>query len=336
MVLIVLALLPLQGFEERKLATLGERAELIQAVTTPDGRTVAFTEEVDGECKVRRGAWTSKAFATVFGLRISDDGRQVFYVARDGEGRQSLYRNDEVLLEMKDGWRPVGFDPLVSSDGRVVIMAVEKSEKGEGAIAVNGRIEKTYPGMVVFPSMSRDGKVICFAWKRKDDKWHLVLDGKVGPECDMFTPPAVSAAGKTVAYALQNGEKWTLTIGDSTSTVEGGPHRIFLSPDGKSHGFVMEDKSLPSSEPRRFSVQVGETKGAERFTIIVPPIFSPDQKHWACKALRSQKGWIVTDQGVIESAFETGEPVFSSDGRSIGYWTLVGRDLVWKVLLVAK
>jgi hypothetical protein len=120
-------------------------------------------------------------------------------------------------------------------------------------------------------SGSRDGKVICFAWKRKDDKWHRVLNGKVAPPGDQITPPAVSEDGKTIAYAIQDGTRWTLTVGGSTSPIETGPHRIFLSSDGRSHGFIMEDRSLPPSEPRRFTVRVGETQGTERFTIIVTP-----------------------------------------------------------------
>lgn len=333
MLMPILALLALQGFEDRKRATLSDRADLVQAAATPDGKVIAFTEDVGGERRVRKGDWRSKPFEVVWGLQVSKDGQQVVYVG--GEfGAGCLYRNDELLLEPKDGWKCNAiFSTLMSADGRVVAVVVENERKGEAALAVNGKIEKTYPGMVAFPSMSRDGKVICFAWKRKDDKWHLVLDGKVGPECDMFTPPAVSADGKTIAYALQMGDKTTLTIGSSTFPGERGIHRIFLSPDGKAHGFVMEDNS---TEARRFSVRVGERRGAERYSLIYPPVFSPDQKHWATLAVRANKMWILIDQRAIETTDYAGAPVFSADGRSVCHWALVGRDLVWRTIPIAE
>jgi hypothetical protein len=78
---LVLALLAVQGFEERTLATLGDGAELIHAVTPPDGKTIAFIEEVAGRRAVRKGAWRSKSFEVVFGLNITDDGQQVVCIA---------------------------------------------------------------------------------------------------------------------------------------------------------------------------------------------------------------------------------------------------------------
>ncbi len=334
MILLALALLPGQSTDDRKLATLSDKADLVQAATTPDGRFIAFTEDVRGQRRVRKGEWRSKPFEVVWGLRISDDGQQVIYVGGEAFGAGRLYRNDDLLLEPKDGWKCNAlFESLMSADGRVVAVVVENEQKGEAALAVNGKIEKTYPGMVAFPSMSRDGKVICFAWKRKDDKWHLVLDGKVGPECDMFTPPAVSEDGKTIAYALQIGEKTPLTIGGSTIPGERGMHRIFLSPDGKSHGFIMADDTR---EARRFSVRFGESQGTERYAIIHPPVFSPDQKHWASLAVRANKMWILVDQRAIETTDYSGSPVFSADGRSVSHWALVGRDLVWRTIPIAE
>lgn len=122
-----------------------------------------------------------------------------------------------------------------------------------------------------------------------------------------------------------------LTIGASTFPGERGIHRIFLSPDGKAHGFILEDDS---SEARRFSVRVGGSRGTERYALIYPPVFSLDQKHWATLAVRANKMWILIDQRAIETADEAGSPVFSADGRSVCHWALVGRDLVWRTMAI--
>lgn len=333
---VLLVLFSLQGFEERTLATLDEGTEIVQAVPAPDARAVAYSFRDGPHIRVALGGWRSKGYRRVFGLALSGDGKQAVYVAVDADENYFVCRNDSVLLELKGGWNHIGFPPLVSADGSTVVLAVANRGSGEGALAVNEALGKAYRGLVLFPAMSRDGRVKAFVWKREDERWHVVVDGKVEPACDYFTPPAVSEDGSRVAYAVQRDKQWTLHVGGTQSAVKAGYHRIFVSPTGKAHGFVMEDPDLPESEPKRFFVRMGERVSPERFSLIWPPVFSPDLRTWAYRAVRSQKEYVVVGERPYETPGIEGAPSFSPDGKRVGYCAVVGRSLVWKVIDIPR
>jgi hypothetical protein len=224
--------------------------------------------------------------------------------------------------DLAPGW-PLAF----SADGSIVAFSLNSSKGDGGRIVVNGAEGPKFD-FVGHPSLSRDGRVIAYS-ARKNDSWFVRIGEREGPVYDVVTDPVVSGDGSVVAYAAEDKNGRFLHVGDKRTPLQKLPVRIFMSSDGKRVGWVVFE-SLEAGGSKMRVVAFGET--GPPFGIVGTPVFSPTEDIVAYAADDANKRYVIIGAKKIETPDRIGDPVFSSDGRKVGYGARIGRELWWKVL----
>jgi hypothetical protein len=100
------------------------------------------------------------------------------------------------------------------------------------------------------------------------------------------------------------------------------PRSVFLARDGSAWGYVT-----------RTAVVTAQGKSAT-FDDIRAPEFSPDLRRVSFAGRQKESWYIVVDNRKIEAPGLVGNPMWSTDGRTVGYGVLLGRALWWKVITI--
>ncbi|HKS17426.1 MAG TPA: hypothetical protein VJU16_08950 [Planctomycetota bacterium] len=312
-------------FQEQLLATIPDDAELLTLAFTPDGREVAYIARFGDVYRAIRGTRKSPPFDGICCISISDDGKRAAFLA-NRQGAQVVVLDDSELKtygrESSPGW-PIAF----SGNGTVMAYPLFRAKDHQGSIVVNG-VEGPVFENVGWPALSRDGRVVAYRACRNDD-WFIRIGDREEPSYDSITDPVVSDDGSTVAYAAENYGKWTLHQGSRTSTLLGMPHKIFISPDGRHVGWI-DLASLPEGGSKMRVIVDG--KPGEAFGIVGKPSFSPTESLAVYGAEEADRIFVVIGTRKFETPDRVGDPVFSPDGRKVGYGARIGRELWWKVI----
>lgn len=242
--------------------------------------------------------------------------------------------DDEDLGRARPG--RAGVWPItVSGDGQRVAWRFSNGESNPAArkdwVIVDGR---EHPPVEIAgrPWMSRDGNVVAWWFIRGDASFIRIGDREEGP-FDGITEPAVSPDGSTVAYAGKRDNSWFLKVNDKVTPLPGKPHLVFLSPNGREVGWV-EMQLLPGGASKMRVVAFGKT--GELFGLIGTPVFSPTEPLVAYGAEEDRQRYVIIGDRKFATPDRIADPVFSLDGRRVGYGALIGQDLWWKVLEVAS
>ena len=258
-------------------------------------------------------------------MSLSEDGKRVAFLVAE-ESKNFIVRDGEVVAESNVAEFDVNWPLAMSADGSV--LAWSGNSKRHGEVAVNGVVRRNFRE-VRHVQVSRNGKTVAFAARRKDDAWFIVINGKEGPECDEIGMPiAISADGTTIGYYGADDRGGFLQIGDKPLPIPPGYLRLHLSPEGSP---IFEKRDAPGSGRRFF-----EWKGMRgpSFSEIEPPSFAPDGKSITYGATNGETGFVVVGGRTVETPGRIGSPVFSPDGSAVGYGALVGREIWWKVIAV--
>ena len=246
-----------------------------------------------------------------------EDGRELVFL--DGS------RFDAYGPDWKVGW------PLVFSEsGGVVACRLTSLSSSRECIGVDGRRGEEFD-RVGPPVLSRDGKRAAYRAQEGVVSF-AVVDGRRGPEFRYMTDPAISADGRTVAYGAKDGG-WRLFIGGFQIGIPHQPSGLFR-PDG---GWLMGYWHLesPGNGASRVRVVVRGQPG-EAFSMVGIPAVSPDQERVTYAADDGPRQFIVIDDRKVEVTGRESDPVFSPDGRKVGYGARIGREIWWKVLGVGS
>lgn len=343
---------------EVRLSEAGRPAEIR---FSPDSKRVAYVASRDNRCFVVVGDVEGKPyeFIKVGGIIFSDDSKRVAYVAR----------RDGKEIVVVDGVEGKPFDyisdlsSLFSGDGKTVsyIGVRRQGPNQRNALVVNGAevmeeeyINSSYP--------KEPGNPPAYVIKR-GEKWHVVLNGKLGPPYDQIGNNIIFSRDKKhmlyrasrgrydfivmdgvegkergsitensyafgpdgkPAYVLLDGRGRWVVIGD----IENGPYdyvlgEIKFSEDGKRNAFVAE------RDRQRFVVIDG-AEGPKVDDITLDIRFSADGRRYSYAGKRGSKQYAVID-GVAAAYDEISNLLFSPDGKRSS--VCVRRGETWLTLV---
>jgi hypothetical protein len=254
-------------------------------------------------------------------VNVSDDGERVAFLARNN----ALYRDGKLYREY--GSRQVSFPVTMSSDGAVLAWKLSAEKDSGFSIVVNG-VEGPVYANTGLPVLSADGSVVAYRATGPDASWFVIVNGRrVGGSFELVTDPAISREGRVIAYAAE-ADKNLLFVGEKTIELSKHPSAVFLSPDGKSWGYVTRSAMVTQS------IVVTERGSSEPFDEIRGPEFSPDGRIVAFGGRQGNNWFIVVGERMVPAPGLVGDPMWSADGKTLGYGALLGRELWWKVIPV--
>lgn len=206
-----------------------------------------------------------------------------------------------------------------SADGSTLAYSLGDDGLNRIAVMVN-EVPGPFFKQVGTPMLSADGSTVAYRATEDGDSWFIVKNGKrASPVSDSLTDPALSRDGSVLAFAAEN-EKSFIFVGHQRIEIPRMPRSVFLSHDGGSWGYVTRDAVVT---PHGTS---------ETFDEIRRPEFSPDGRHVLFGGRKGEQWFVVAAGRKFESPGLVGEPIWSADGRQIGYGALLGREVWWKII----
>jgi hypothetical protein len=238
-----------------------------------------------------------------------------------------MFLQDELYAPAGPDWL-INWPPVWSADASTIACRLTFRAGGKDCIALNGKRGEEFE-RVGAPVLSRDGRRV--AYRALDGgKSLLVVGSERGPGVEFMSDPALSADGRVTAVAVRRDGQWRIRTDGREIPLEGQPTALFLSPDGRSVGWIESSGSNGDSKVR----VVVEGKPGEPFTMIGRPLLGPDGRQVTYAADIGDKQYVVIGDEKIEVSGRLGDPVFSPDGTKVGYGAMIGRELWWKVLEV--
>ncbi len=242
------------------------------------------------------------------------------------EGRQVILLDGVEFAPCGPDWT-VSWPLCFSEAGGVVACRLTSRTSGRGCIAVDGRRGEEFD-QVGPPVLSRDGRRVAYR-AHQGDRCFVVVDGERGPDFELMSDPAMSADGKVVAYGARRAGRWELVAGPTRTPIEHQPHFVFVSPQGQSVGYwYFESQGGGASRVR----VVVDGKPCEPFDLVGCPVFHPGGGVVAYAADDGGRQYVVVGDRKVEVIGRESDPVFSRDGRKVGYGARIGREIWWKVL----
>ncbi|MDY6831238.1 MAG: WD40 repeat domain-containing protein [Thermodesulfobacteriota bacterium] len=193
-------------------------------------------------------------------------------------------------------------------------------------------VKKVYEYMVpqiTPPVFSPDASRLAFTMI-EEFRYRICVEDQKGPLFDRVGEPVFSpdsrhyayigvVSGKTNQYAF-------IYDGNPIATYEGIVPPVVFSPDARRTAFRIAD------EKGMGSVVVDGQK-AEWYDDISTPVFSPDSKHVAYKALKSKKVFMVVDKKEHGPFDDTTPPFFSPDSNCMAY---LAREAPYSCFLIVN
>ena len=267
---------------------------------------------------------------------FSHDGKQLAYVA------STLYKPGEpqkefiVVGDRKGEEYTQVQRPVFSPDGKSVAYAAtnlwgDLADIGKWFVMVDGIKRKGRYSTISNVTFSPDGKQVAYVARKKDVKCSVVVGNKEGEKFDVIDGPLLfNPNGTQIAYMATKGGKMFIVMGGRKGEEFDGVDPPVFSPNGKKVAYRavrrVRGKSLQS-------VIIGDKKD-EAFDPIFgfPIVFSPDSRQVAYQARKGGKMFIVIGDKRSEEFDRVDNPVFSSDGKSIGFGAKEGNKLLWNVM----
>jgi len=308
--------------EERKISEVASWSNapgelLTNARFSPDGKLIAFTSTKSGT----KDIWVTQAVSGE-PIPITKDGNSNTDPVWSPDGSQIAYLSDNGAIASQQGsrmglWRV----SALGGDPKAVVPLPDGST----------RLKRWSGDRIVYES---GGELFAVG----------VTDGKVSRITDFKSKNSniawadVSDDGKTISYAVKNGEKWDLSVADA----DGSDATVRLSSDVRISDVVW----LAASDTYFFSRDVN---GIEQVFGLAPeaeePIqltdsptssvvsdASPDASSVLFSSVREESNlWRVSDSGENESPFARSVsaefwPAVSSDGSRVAFQSVRNLD----------
>lgn len=253
---------------------------------------------------------------------MSENGERVAFLAGVRGVRTAFV--DERPLDFGADWI-VEWPLAMSADGGTIACALRNSRTGKGRVAVNGRLGPEFDAVGAL-ALSRDGKALAYR-AREGGETFVVSGEQRGPSFEELVDPAVSADGAAVLYAGARGGKWVLVRGDRETSLEERPFSVFAGPGGRRVGYVALE---PAPGGGTYARAVVDGARGEAFGLVGRIVFGPGT--YAYAADEGDKRYVVVGARRYEAEGRVTDPVFSPDGRRVGYGARIGREFWWKVL----
>lgn len=217
-----------------------------------DNSRVALVQEAGDKKKLVQFSLTQPEVVTEGPLydviserSFSSDGSVVAYIAKKGDISYIVSNGREERL-------PAGsypWPPVINPDKKTVGVAVAAHD---GAYFYQAFLKKTPPAgrykEIADIAYSADGRQYTYV-AIKNERFHIVLNGKDGPSFDRVISPMFSPDGRYLVYrARQSGTRFVVVVDTLSGNIikkHPGYERVFetvFTPDGKSVAYGVVDK----------------------------------------------------------------------------------------------
>jgi hypothetical protein len=263
-------------------------------------------------------------------LRSSEDGRCVFWVAKENGGERGVVngrpgpllnqvvRQDDVYhmgmpppTEIKSMHSPM----LSPTGGRAAYLG----RKGGRETWVMDTTPGPWFDEVWRPVMSDNGKLVCH-WGKRGDAWIPVINGIERPASEACGYFVVPPNGRRAGYWAKRGGKWGPVVDGRGNFAYCAIAYIVFSPDGSRWAYV-------AMRGAKWVVGIDGREVAHSEKQLAPPTFSPDSRRVAYCVVARAKKYAVID-GAKSPAYELVYGFdFSPNSSRVAYW--FRRDGEW-------
>lgn len=260
---------------------------------------------------------------------FSSDGSRAGFLARS-DGMIRVYVDGKAGTPHTDVGKP---GLMFSPSGRRT--AYFAGPEGEVVFVLDGTPQ---PGLVFTGvatqsiAISKDETHISYV-ARTAEGWIVVNDGKVSPPFERVGHNRVSEVGSTFAYVAKRPGGWYAYIDGAASGPYAALGAIYLSANGKRHGYLV---GVDAEAKVAYAVIDGQRGPTYNCGLVPDTItFSPDGERVAYFANRDGKFYANVDgveQGPYDGIAEG--PTFSADGKHLIYAAQMGTT--WTVVRDGK
>jgi hypothetical protein len=344
------------------------------ALTSPDGRRVAYRACSGKKCFVVLDGVEGPKVDAVGSLVFSSDGRALAYVAEE-DGRQFVVSGERRgATHGQVAW------VVLSPDGtRVAYTARAARESGPFFLVVGDEREPLL-GDAGRPAFSPDGRRVAYQASTEEEvrgedgrvgvrhKRFIVVDGRKGPEFAKVSNPVFSPDSSKVAYCagttgatfiMVNEEKGPELVScenpafrsdgtvayvayarDSDGTyVQVGDRREPSFPGIHDFVFSPDGKRLAyyvilRGEEDKCALVLDGVATVEASRCLWSPVFSANGRHVAYMLRRSRAEYLGADSKIRPAIENIGPPVFVAGGEKVGFLAMDGRRIFWKEMSV--
>jgi len=192
-------------------------------------------------------------------------------------------------------------------------LAYVARDEDKYVMVLDGRLGPRYD-LIGPPVFSPDGAHLAYA-ARQGKRWLVVNDGKPGPLLDYAWGPVFSTDGLRLAYIARTGRKASVMVNGKPGKQYDDVWNYQFSPNGKRLAYIARN------DKRFFAVIDGaEGKSYSRIPTARPCLrFSPDSTRVAYVAHNAGADFIVVN-GIESERYDFIEgPIFSPDSRRLAY-----------------
>lgn len=333
---------------------------------TPDEKNPCYRARRKGRWSWVIGEKADDPYDRVGPAMFSGDGAVVAYRAVNGGEA-----GDSDSIDVKGGtWCVVvsgkageSFDevtdPSLSRDGRTVVYG---GRKGETWYVVKNGVKSEIKATLEDVKVSADASVVAVYFSRPGEGLTMSFNGKDDRTSGGMSSPWFAPVGSAAVYEVNVNDRWHVVWGGKVITP--GYERNWISsfsPDGKYYAFVGENKVVVEEDPFDPSppnpldpimdaTVVVDGKAGKTLNRVKDLQWSPSGKTLVIAAWRG--GTVMMNTRLDEKAvviaggkerdgfdgylspFEYAlRPLrFSLDGRKVGFATIEGKDVWWRVM----
>jgi hypothetical protein len=280
---------------------------------SPDSKRVAYVASRDKQCFVVVGDVEGKPyeFIKVGGIIFSDDGKRIAYVAR----------REEKEIVVVDGVEGKPFDyisdlsSLFTNDLKTVsYIGVRRQGPAQNSVLVVNGVEIMEEEYINSSYPREPGNPPAYVIKR-GEKWHVMLNGKLGPPYDQIGNNIIfSHDKKHVLYRASQGVYDFIVLDGVEGKKRGSitENSYTFGPDGKPAYVMLNNLGR--------WVVVGDIQNGPYDYVLGEIRFSDDGNHNAFVVERDRQRFVVID-GVEGPKFDdiTLDIRFSADGKHYNY-----------------
>jgi hypothetical protein len=277
----------------------GPYEEILDNIFSPDSQRYAYPAKKEGKWFIVYDGKKQKEYYKVYHQTFSPNSQRFAYDADDtGSEKEKLF----LVLDNKEykNFEYAG-DLVFSPDSQHI--ASYGIDNGKQIEIVDDKPYSSYPPDLLSspPVFSLDGKSLAFVTK-DGERFAMVINGKKEESYDLAGGFSFSLDGQHYAYVAAEGK---VKFGGGVLPPEEIMYdKMFIVFDGKRDKDYKYDRA---------------------------PVFSPDSKHLAYRAIE-KSGWtMVLDHKEGKTYDSVGTPIFSRDSQNFAYTASLGVD---KFLLI--
>jgi Tol biopolymer transport system component len=273
---------------------------------------------------------------------INTDSNLVAFAAKSPDGTKTQFVISDMALQNKSIFDGCGESFSQNDDkSRFTLVCSEGESKSIKVIDFKKRKEITDirpNGNLIRAKVAADNKSVAYVVIGKTEQRHVLYNGKeeiLPAGTEVFSDPVVLTDSGEVGLLTGTFYKASFYRAFQKSKRNereyGYTSDLVTSRDGRHYAYIAVNKS----QERRHIVVNGHE--GPQFDKIIDPVFSPDGSLLVYRARQQGRRFIVVSDlsGNVVKQHQgydlVFQPVFTKDGKSIGYGVLDGTELWWKM-----